>query len=491
MFRLEAGQPELFGICYKMPPNIITPLVSGSSSLPLMDGIASAGTSANFSRGDHVHPTDTTRAPLTYTTGRGIRLAEYGNSFTSRGFSPGPNPVQIAVNGLGPMLEAISQGAFRLPSASTNMLGFSGQTSTYLANNYTTNIPPIYNNFDWLLMWGSAVNDTALTPAQSLANIQAIQAQLAANGKVLLLGTPYFTRSGANYTPTATQTETIAQTNRIIAAWARKTPGVVYFDFWNDVVLQSQVGAVARPGMQDTDGLHPTALAVQVIAKRALAVCAPFIGSPLPFMGQMDVYDPTNNLGGNVFSTLSGGAANNLCQGTTGTIGTGCSGTLPTNWSISRGSGTDTIVCNTIANNSGYGSIGGNSFSIGVNNAAAACSFNAAIYPNLPAGLVGQMVESLLLVNVLAGPANGMFTNFQWGFFPNYGNTGSASWGLEADLVGALAWISGESLLIRTPPVLASAAANSPFQFQLNGSFVAGASGSFTFSQPVFRLYQP
>lgn len=29
-----------------------------SDDLPLMDGIASAGTSAKFSRGDHVHPND-------------------------------------------------------------------------------------------------------------------------------------------------------------------------------------------------------------------------------------------------------------------------------------------------------------------------------------------------------------------------------------------------------------------------------------------------
>lgn len=34
------------------------------TSAPRMDGTASAGSSANYARGDHVHPTDTTRAPL-------------------------------------------------------------------------------------------------------------------------------------------------------------------------------------------------------------------------------------------------------------------------------------------------------------------------------------------------------------------------------------------------------------------------------------------
>jgi hypothetical protein len=36
----------------------------GSAALPLMDGVAAAGTSSTHSKGDHVHPTDTTRAPI-------------------------------------------------------------------------------------------------------------------------------------------------------------------------------------------------------------------------------------------------------------------------------------------------------------------------------------------------------------------------------------------------------------------------------------------
>lgn len=40
-----------------------TSLVAGTSN-PLMNGTASAGSSANYSRADHVHPTDTSRSPL-------------------------------------------------------------------------------------------------------------------------------------------------------------------------------------------------------------------------------------------------------------------------------------------------------------------------------------------------------------------------------------------------------------------------------------------
>lgn len=37
-----------------------------STSVPQMDGVGAVGTESNFARGDHVHPTDTTRASQTY-----------------------------------------------------------------------------------------------------------------------------------------------------------------------------------------------------------------------------------------------------------------------------------------------------------------------------------------------------------------------------------------------------------------------------------------
>jgi hypothetical protein len=46
---------------------VIVPIAGsgiGSNSNPLMDGVAAPGTAASMSRSDHVHPTDTSRAPL-------------------------------------------------------------------------------------------------------------------------------------------------------------------------------------------------------------------------------------------------------------------------------------------------------------------------------------------------------------------------------------------------------------------------------------------
>jgi hypothetical protein len=51
-----------------------------SNANPVMDSIAAPGTSALYARGDHVHPTDTTRAALTqvvrYDTAQGLTLAQ-------------------------------------------------------------------------------------------------------------------------------------------------------------------------------------------------------------------------------------------------------------------------------------------------------------------------------------------------------------------------------------------------------------------------------
>lgn len=62
--------------------------ISPYTSTPAMDGTASAGSSANYSRGDHVHPTDTSRAALASPTFTGTPKAPTA--------SAGTNTTQIA-----------------------------------------------------------------------------------------------------------------------------------------------------------------------------------------------------------------------------------------------------------------------------------------------------------------------------------------------------------------------------------------------------------
>lgn len=57
--------------------------VNPSSATPAMDGTGAAGTSADYARGDHVHPTDTSRAPLASPTFTGTPSAPTATAGTN------------------------------------------------------------------------------------------------------------------------------------------------------------------------------------------------------------------------------------------------------------------------------------------------------------------------------------------------------------------------------------------------------------------------
>lgn len=58
------------------PPNILDSMCS--NAYPLMNGTASAGISKKPARYDHVHPTDTTRAPVSYFQNSALKVANGG-----------------------------------------------------------------------------------------------------------------------------------------------------------------------------------------------------------------------------------------------------------------------------------------------------------------------------------------------------------------------------------------------------------------------------
>jgi hypothetical protein len=58
-------------------------LGQAASATPLVDGTAAVGASTRYARGDHVHPTDTTRAPLASPTFTGTVTIPTGASITS------------------------------------------------------------------------------------------------------------------------------------------------------------------------------------------------------------------------------------------------------------------------------------------------------------------------------------------------------------------------------------------------------------------------
>ena len=73
------GAPGLPG-----PPGVDGASVTPSNAAPLMDGVAAAGTSALYGRGDHRHPTDTTRVAraleVVRSTGRTLAAWQIGRA---------------------------------------------------------------------------------------------------------------------------------------------------------------------------------------------------------------------------------------------------------------------------------------------------------------------------------------------------------------------------------------------------------------------------
>lgn len=91
-----------------------------SDSIPLTDGIAAPGTASEFSRGDHVHPTDTSRAAVTYVDAQDALKAPLASpALTGNPTAPTPtagdNDTSIATTAF--VSTAITNGA--IPTAAT------------------------------------------------------------------------------------------------------------------------------------------------------------------------------------------------------------------------------------------------------------------------------------------------------------------------------------------------------------------------------------
>jgi hypothetical protein len=104
------------GVQYGRQSLTWTPIASGgggtpSNANPIMDGVAAPGVAVAYSRGDHVHPTDTSRAPL-------ASPAFTGNP-TAPTASPGDNDTSIATTAF--VQAAVTASGGVTPSALTRV----------------------------------------------------------------------------------------------------------------------------------------------------------------------------------------------------------------------------------------------------------------------------------------------------------------------------------------------------------------------------------
>lgn len=112
-----------------------------SDGNPIMDGTASAGTLNSYSRGDHVHPSDTTKADAsTAVTGVSYDSTSGKLQKTINGTTTDVTAVVTSVNGQSGAVTVASQNTTYTLSMSSNVITLTGSDG----NNSTVTLP-VYN----------------------------------------------------------------------------------------------------------------------------------------------------------------------------------------------------------------------------------------------------------------------------------------------------------------------------------------------------------
>ena len=126
-----------------------------SSTSPKMDGTAAVGSEANFARGDHVHPTDTTLAPLASPTFTGAPTAPTQTA--------GDNSTKIATTEF--VTGAVSSALGDVTGLSYQIVGSLPGTGVagviYLVSHGGT-APEIYDEYIWVSSAFEKIGTTAV-----------------------------------------------------------------------------------------------------------------------------------------------------------------------------------------------------------------------------------------------------------------------------------------------------------------------------------------
>lgn len=113
---------------------------AASNTTPKMDGTATVGTEMAFARGDHIHPTDTSRAPLASPALTGVPTAPTASS--------GTNTTQIATTAF---VQTAIGGLALITISVVNSLPTTGQSNViYLVPKSTAQTNNAYDEYIWV-----------------------------------------------------------------------------------------------------------------------------------------------------------------------------------------------------------------------------------------------------------------------------------------------------------------------------------------------------
>lgn len=148
---------------------------AGSTTVPAMDGTAAVGTELAFARGDHVHPTDTSRASASDVTSLTGRVSDLETAVGSGGSVD--SKIATAIQGLDSSVSATTNQAISSVTITDGKITASTKVTVPTNTNELTNGAGFQTASDV----ASAIN-TALTAAMTYKGTKATVAELPSSG---------------------------------------------------------------------------------------------------------------------------------------------------------------------------------------------------------------------------------------------------------------------------------------------------------------------
>ena len=211
---------------------------------PAMDGTASRGTSTHFARADHVHPADTSRAPLASPTFTGTPAAPTATAGTNTTQLATTAFVAAAVAALSTVYQAIATILTAIASLGTTGLITRTGAGTVATRTITGTTGKV------TVTNGDGVSgDPTLTVGSSVALLDAAAQSLSGGARVVTYDNG--TKSSGTLTPDPGNGPHQKYTNNGAHTLA---PGANYGSYWLDVTNGASAGAIATSGWTKVTG---------------------------------------------------------------------------------------------------------------------------------------------------------------------------------------------------------------------------------------------
>ena len=285
-----------------------------ATAAPAMDGAASAGVATTWSRADHIHPTDTSRAPLASPAFTGTPTAPSPLAADSSGALATTSFVKAQGYAVG--------GSVPTPSGTTPAMdgtGNAGGLTTYARGDH---VHPTDTSRAPLLSPTFTGTPTAPTPAStdsttSLATTAFVKAQAYAP-----LASPVFTGNPTGPNPLAADNSTSMATTSFVKAQGYATTGIVPGPYGTAPGMDGTAAAGVSALYARGDHIHPTDTSRAPLANPSFtgvvtiggtitgagmtswAASPPAIGSAAPATGAFTSLSATSTVSGAGFTAL-------------------------------------------------------------------------------------------------------------------------------------------------------------------------------------------